>query len=161
MELHLRMIILFLVMVPSAAEEEKSELTGVQGGSVTFPDPVMELGFVIFGGKTIAMVNDRKFKIIEETYKDRLFWNDTTGLFTLRGLQRSDSGVYTIDSKTEKVFTHRHKLTVYDRRSLPLIDVRQETLLKQRHLILTLAVSAEDRRTKTSTVTKTLGPGSS
>ncbi|CAJ1053852.1 uncharacterized protein LOC121508904 isoform X1 [Xyrichtys novacula] len=116
----MRVVFIFMLMVSSAAVEEKSELTGVQGESVTFPDPVLQTGFIIFGGN-LAMVDDRKFKILEEIYKDRLSWNDITGLFTLRGLQKDDSGDYTIESKTGNVFKHHHKLTVYEPVSTPVV----------------------------------------
>uniref|UniRef100_UPI0037E98A3E uncharacterized protein n=1 Tax=Semicossyphus pulcher TaxID=241346 RepID=UPI0037E98A3E len=108
-------------MVSSAAEEVKSELRGIEGGSITLPDPVLEYGFIFFGGKAIAMVKEKKCDILEEIYKDRLFWNNRTGLFTLRGLQRSDSGVYGFDSKEGAVFTSSHRLTVYEPVAAPAV----------------------------------------
>ncbi|XP_041641974.1 uncharacterized protein LOC121508904 isoform X2 [Cheilinus undulatus] len=114
MELQMRIITSFLLMVSSAAEEVTSELKGVEGGSVTFPDPVMETGFFSYERTTVAIVKDRKFEIFGEAYEDRIFWNNQTGLFTIRGLRRTDSGVYTVDSKKGTVFTRSHKLTVYE-----------------------------------------------
>lgn len=103
----------FTVMISSAAETVKKNLTGTEEGSITLPDPVVELGFLSFGVKTIAMVDDRKVRIVEEIYKDRLLWNNSTGLFTITGLQRNDSGIYKIDSKKGNIVTASYKLTVY------------------------------------------------
>lgn len=99
-------------MISSATDEVKN-LTGAEGGSITLPDPVVELGFLSLGGKPIAMVTERKITILEEIYKDRLLLNNNTGLFTLSGLQRTDSGIYYIDSKKGRVFSSSYKLTVY------------------------------------------------
>ncbi|XP_041641984.1 uncharacterized protein LOC121508907 isoform X2 [Cheilinus undulatus] len=74
----------------------------------------METGFFSYERTTVAIVKDRKFEIFEEAYEDRIFWNNQTGLFTIRGLRRTDSGVYTVDSKKGTVFTGAHKLTVYE-----------------------------------------------
>uniref|UniRef100_UPI0037E8F90B uncharacterized protein n=1 Tax=Semicossyphus pulcher TaxID=241346 RepID=UPI0037E8F90B len=67
------------------------------------------------------MVKEKKCDILEEIYKDRLFWNNRTGLFTLRGLQRSDSGVYGFDSKKGAVFLTSHRLTVYEPVAAPAV----------------------------------------
>lgn len=103
----------FTVMISSAAETVKKNLTGTEEGSITLPDPVVEFGFLSFGVKTIAMVDDRKVRIVEEIYKDRLLWNNSSGLFTITGLQRNDSGIYKIDSKKGSIVTASYKLTVY------------------------------------------------
>uniref|UniRef100_UPI0037E96722 uncharacterized protein n=1 Tax=Semicossyphus pulcher TaxID=241346 RepID=UPI0037E96722 len=109
-------------MVSSAAEEVKSELRGIEGGSITLPDPVLEFGFLMFGGKNVATVKEKKCDIFEEIYEDRLFWNNRTGLFTLRGLQRSDAGVYGFDSKKGAVFFTSHRLTVYKPVAAPAVN---------------------------------------
>lgn len=96
----------------SASEEVKKNLTGTVGGNITLPDSVQE-GFLLYGGMNIAQVNKGGFDIYKDIYKNRLQWDRNSGLFTLTELQRDDSGIYTVDSKTGKVFTSSYKLTVY------------------------------------------------
>lgn len=93
----------------SASEEVKKNLTGTVGGNITLPDSVQEEGFLLYERKIIALVNNGEIKV----YKNRLQWDRNSGLFTLTELQRDDSGIYTVDSKTGKVFTSSYKLTVY------------------------------------------------
>lgn len=95
----------------SASEEVKKNLTGTVGGNITLPDSVQEEGFLSYGGTIIVMVNNGDFKVYKN--KNRLQWDRNSGLFTLTELQRDDSGIYTVDSKTGKVFTSSYKLTVY------------------------------------------------
>lgn len=97
----------------SASEEVKKNLTGTVGGNITLPDSVPEKGFLLYGGTTIAHVIKGEFDISEDIYKNRLQWDRNSGLFTLTELQRDDSGIYTVDSKTGKGFTSSYKLTVY------------------------------------------------
>lgn len=97
----------------SASEEVKKNLTGTVGGNITLPDSVQERGFLLYGGKVIADVIKGEFKVLEEKNKNRLQWDRNSGLFTLTELQRNDSGIYAVDSKTGKVFTSSYKLTVY------------------------------------------------
>ncbi|KAM9363259.1 CD48 antigen-like [Symphorus nematophorus] len=99
----------------------KKNLTGTEGGSITLPQPVMEYGFLLFGGKNIAMVIERKIKIYEEIYKDKVLWNNNTGLFTITGLQRKDSGIYNVDSKEGRVFITSYKVTVYESVPTPAV----------------------------------------
>lgn len=97
----------------SASEEVKKNLTGTVGGNITLPDSVQEEGFLLYERKVIALVNNGEFKVLKEKYKNRLQWDRNSGLFTLTELQRDDSGIYTVDSKTGKGFTSTIKLTVY------------------------------------------------
>uniref|UniRef100_A0A3Q3LN77 Ig-like domain-containing protein n=1 Tax=Labrus bergylta TaxID=56723 RepID=A0A3Q3LN77_9LABR len=75
-----------LLIVSSADVKLKSHQLGIKGGSITFPDP-LENGLFIFQGSNIAEVKDKKIDIFEEPFKDRLSWNNKTGLFTIRGLK--------------------------------------------------------------------------
>ncbi|XP_042338886.1 CD48 antigen-like, partial [Plectropomus leopardus] len=100
----------------------KRDLKSTEGGSVTFPDPLVEFGFVLFEGNVFALVKDRRFEVFEESYKDRLLWNNKTGHFTITGLQKNDSGVYYIDSKKGNVFTTSYKLTVYESVPTPAVS---------------------------------------
>nr|XP_029138116.1 uncharacterized protein LOC110002751 isoform X1 [Labrus bergylta] len=121
MKLHLRIIIFLLVIVSSADVKLKSHQSGIKGGSITFPDP-LENGLFIFQGSSIAEVKDKKIDILEETYKDRLLWNNKTGLFTIRGLKRNDSGVYGIDPKKGFSSITSHKLSVYESVAAPAVE---------------------------------------
>ena len=103
----------FTGTILSAAEGGKETLTGVVGGSITLPDPLLERGFLSYNGKLIASVKNGEFVIEEKIYLNKLLWNKETGLFTITDLQRNDSGVYNIDSKKGRVFTSSYKLTVY------------------------------------------------
>nr|XP_046256995.1 uncharacterized protein LOC124065564 isoform X2 [Scatophagus argus]XP_046257003.1 uncharacterized protein LOC124065564 isoform X2 [Scatophagus argus] len=118
MEVQERIIFLLIVIVSSGAEEVKN-LTGTEGGSITLPDSVMEQGFLSFGGTIVAMVTERKCQTF--VHKNKVLWNNNTGLFTITRLQRSDSGIYHIDSKTGKFFTRTYRITVYEAVPTPAV----------------------------------------
>ncbi|XP_069569960.1 T-lymphocyte surface antigen Ly-9-like [Brachyistius frenatus] len=113
MESRLSFIVLFIVMRISAAEVVKKNLTGTVGGSVTLPGPLLERGFISFGGKILASVRKGELDIEEEIYTHRLHWNKISGNFSLTKLQRNDSGIYILDNKGQKMISS-YKLTVYD-----------------------------------------------
>ncbi|XP_073329896.1 uncharacterized protein [Pagrus major] len=114
-------IFFFMVIISSDCEEVKKNLTGTEGGSITLPDPLKGHGFLLFGENNIAMVNEEKITIYKGKYKDRLLWNKNTGLFTITGLQRNDSGIYTIDPKVEgRPATYR--VTVYESVPTPAVN---------------------------------------
>uniref|UniRef100_A0AAV2LK01 Ig-like domain-containing protein n=1 Tax=Knipowitschia caucasica TaxID=637954 RepID=A0AAV2LK01_KNICA len=97
-------------------------LTAVVGRSVTFPDSVKEKGYISFGPKPIAAVFNGEFEIDEDIYTNRLHWNKSTGLFTLSDLQKSDSGVYSIDSKKGNVFFKLYDLKVFEEVCVPVVS---------------------------------------
>ncbi|XP_074541924.1 signaling lymphocytic activation molecule-like [Halichoeres trimaculatus] len=138
----MKIIFLFIMLLSSAAEDIKSNLTRVQGESVTFPDPVLKKGFFSFEGNTIASVGGGKHEILEEIYKDRLFWDDKTGLFTLRGLERNDSGIYKIESRDGEGVSTYHKLTVYEPVSAP--EVRKLNVSTESCTLLCEVQEAEE-----------------
>ncbi|XP_060904637.1 natural killer cell receptor 2B4-like isoform X1 [Labrus mixtus] len=121
MELQMTIIFIFLLIVSSADVQLKSHQLGIKGGSITFPDP-LENGLLLFERSNIAEVKDKKIDILEETYKDRLLWNNKTGLFTIRGLKQKDSGVYSIDPKKGFSSIINHKLTVYESVAAPAVE---------------------------------------
>ncbi|XP_065804777.1 signaling lymphocytic activation molecule-like isoform X1 [Labrus bergylta] len=122
MELQMTIIFIFFLIVSSAAVKLKSHQLGIKGGFITFPDP-LENGLFIFQGSSIAEVKDKKIDIFEEPFKDRLLWNNKTGLFKIRGLKRNDSGVYSIDPKKGSSSIIRHKLTVYESVAAPAVKI--------------------------------------
>ncbi|KAK7883936.1 hypothetical protein WMY93_027059 [Mugilogobius chulae] len=99
-----------------------AELKSVVGSSVSFPDPVKERAFFSYRQATIASVSNGTFEVEDELYSDRLQWSSSTGLFTLSQLHKSDSGLYTIDSKKGAVFLRDYTLNVYDAVRLPLLS---------------------------------------
>ncbi|KAG8015005.1 Ig kappa chain C region, partial [Nibea albiflora] len=118
---------LYLTVMISSDTVQVKNLAGTEGGSITLPDPVEELGFLNFGTKTIAQVNERRVQTFDEIYKDKVLWDKNTGLFTITGLQRNDSGTYTVDSKKGKVFITSYELTVYESVPTPAVNVSTES----------------------------------
>ncbi|XP_071379749.1 SLAM family member 7-like [Centroberyx affinis] len=116
----MKIFIFFIVMSSAATEDVKRNLTCTEGGSITLPDPVVESGFLLYGGKFIAFVTDRRSQIWKESFRDRVLWDNNTGLFTITGLQRDDSGIYTIDPK-EGVVTS-YQLSVYEAAPRPGVN---------------------------------------
>ncbi|XP_053183625.1 CD48 antigen-like [Scomber japonicus] len=108
------------VMISAATEE--MNLSATEGGNITLPDPVMEFGFIIFNGNNVAFVTKGEVVIAEDIYTNRLHWDKNTGLFTITGLQRNDSGIYTINSKRVHIFTKYYNLTVYERVPSPAVN---------------------------------------
>ncbi|KAL7404404.1 hypothetical protein ABVT39_014218 [Epinephelus coioides] len=122
MEVREIITVIFIAINPSLTEDVKKYLTGTEGGSITFPDPMMVRGFVSFGGNILAMVENKNIEVYEELYKDRLLWDSDTGLLTITGLQRNDSGTYYIDSKEGNIFFSSYKLTVYESVPAPAVS---------------------------------------
>ncbi|XP_047432336.1 CD48 antigen-like isoform X2 [Mugil cephalus] len=122
MEPRRTIIFLFLVIRLSETEEVKKNLTGTVGGNITIPDPVVERGFLSYGGKPIASVRERKYEIEDEIYMNRLHWDQTTGLFTLTRLKKNDSGVYYVNSKKGRVLSTSYKLSVFDPVPSPAVE---------------------------------------
>ncbi|XP_062293852.1 CD48 antigen-like [Scomber scombrus] len=121
MEAQMRLIFFFIVMI-SAATEEIKNLTVTEGGNITLPDPVTEFGFVLFKGNNVTMLDNGNVRMLNKTYTNRLHWDKNTGLITITGLQRSDSGIYTIDSKKRNIFIISYNLTVYDPVPTPAVN---------------------------------------
>ncbi|XP_018548898.1 uncharacterized protein LOC108894777 isoform X2 [Lates calcarifer] len=105
MEAQIGVLFFFMVWSSSAAGEVKI-LRGTEGGNITLPVPAIDSGYLSLGPKILANVNEGKIQILDNKYKHRLLWNRTTGLFTLTGLQRADSGIYAISSKSYNLTVH-------------------------------------------------------
>ncbi|XP_040892561.1 uncharacterized protein LOC121180928 isoform X2 [Toxotes jaculatrix] len=101
-----RMVVFFCTVLSSSAAELVKILTATEGGNITIPHAVSNSGLLTFGPNLIARVTNKEIKV-EDIYKDRLIWDQNTGLFTLTGLQRNDSGDYAISTSSV------YRLTVY------------------------------------------------
>ncbi|KAK7929856.1 hypothetical protein WMY93_006251 [Mugilogobius chulae] len=121
MALHLRAALL-LTVFPLSLTEEKVNLTAVVGSSITFPDPLKQRGYFSFGSKLVALVYNGVNETEDNNYTNRLHWSKSTGLFTLSNLQKTDSGVYTIDSKKGNVFVKNYELKLFDPVSVPEVS---------------------------------------
>ncbi|XP_008302076.1 uncharacterized protein LOC103373850 [Stegastes partitus] len=122
MKVYIRSLVLFIVLSSSAAAVEVTEtLTGSEGGNITLPTSVGELGLLFYKITTLAVVQNWVLDIWQQHYRDRLLWNRTTGLFTITGLRKDDSGIYTVESKG-KGLVKSYNLTVYD--SVPRPEVK-------------------------------------
>uniref|UniRef100_A0A3B5BI20 Ig-like domain-containing protein n=1 Tax=Stegastes partitus TaxID=144197 RepID=A0A3B5BI20_9TELE len=95
-------------------------LTGSEGGNITLPTSVGELGLLFYKITTLAVVQNWVLDIWQQHYRDRLLWNRTTGLFTITGLRKDDSGIYTVESKG-KGLVKSYNLTVYGNLNFPII----------------------------------------
>ncbi|XP_075870801.1 uncharacterized protein LOC142880683 isoform X3 [Nelusetta ayraudi] len=122
----INLLLLYLIVIISSNAETEKNLTAIEGGSITFPQPVLQLGSLIYGGINIAMVTERKANIPRDPWKDKVHWNNTTGFFTITELQTSDSGIYTVDAMNgDAAF---YKLTVFEPISiLPVVRVNVTT----------------------------------
>ncbi|XP_071361840.1 CD48 antigen-like [Trachinotus anak] len=129
----MRLFIFFIVL--NSCATEKVNLASTVGGNITLPDPVDD-GFLSFGPKIIAVLKKREIQILEELYKDRLLWNNNTGLLTLTGLQRNDSGAYALDS------SRSYTLTVYD--AVPTPAVKQLSVTTESCTLLCVVDKAEN-----------------
>ncbi|XP_029943705.1 uncharacterized protein LOC115385774 [Salarias fasciatus] len=93
------------------------------GGNITLPLAMKKEGFLLYEGKNLAVVRENKLEILEENYKDRIHWNQNTGCLTLTGLQKKDSGIYTVDSKEGGGASVNYTLMVYDPVATPTVSV--------------------------------------
>uniref|UniRef100_A0A1A8HWU6 Ig-like domain-containing protein n=1 Tax=Nothobranchius kuhntae TaxID=321403 RepID=A0A1A8HWU6_NOTKU len=153
-----------MLMVLSAAEDVKNTLSGVVGGSITLLDPVPERGFLSHNKPIIASVSPFGLDV----YLNRVQWDRNSGLFTITDLQKTDSGVYTIESKTGRVFIKSYNLTVYDSAPTPtvkrlagtsdgcrllcsvekrtsLLWYKDEEILNQNHSVFSLLITVQNQ----------------
>ncbi|XP_075870792.1 uncharacterized protein LOC142880683 isoform X2 [Nelusetta ayraudi] len=122
----INLLLLYLIVIISSDAEKEKNLTAIEGGSITFPQPVLQRGYLIYAGGVIASVTERKTVILEEPWKDKVHWNNTTGIFTITELQTSDSGIYSVDAKKGVIAVY--KLTVFEPISiLPVVRVNVTT----------------------------------
>ncbi|XP_066573932.1 SLAM family member 8 [Amia ocellicauda] len=96
------------------------------GGSVTFPAPVVQEGFLNYGddGKIARMSYREITGVYVERFKGRVLCDNSTRFFHIRNLSTQDTGKYTVEdirggSDSITVF----QLTVYNRVSKPVVTL--------------------------------------
>ncbi|XP_056442863.1 uncharacterized protein LOC130379825 isoform X2 [Gadus chalcogrammus] len=107
-------------MTSSADQEVTQNLISTVGGEVTIPVPVKSRGFVLKQGRFIASVKDSVLEIENFDFLNRFSWDRASGLFSIRRLQRKDSGDYSVDVNETAV---SFKLSVYDAVLKPDVNV--------------------------------------
>ncbi|KAJ8001072.1 hypothetical protein DPEC_G00187410 [Dallia pectoralis] len=94
-------------------------LTRVVGGSITFSNPAKQGGSLLYNGVIIAVVVKGKMdSSYQDSFKDRIQWDQQTGQFTITDLKTSDSGMYVVDGKGNVT---SYQLTVYEPVSRPTL----------------------------------------
>ncbi|XP_055779959.1 SLAM family member 9-like [Salvelinus fontinalis] len=125
----LKVTLLYLFVLCSAqhsAQPETSQVKGIVGKSLSFPEKVLKSGNLLHGDLgNIALVypGEQTLTYLVKIFKNRLHWNNVTGFFTLSDLQMDDSGVYTVENTDEGKTTHTFHLTVYYVLSKPQVTV--------------------------------------
>ncbi|XP_008315533.2 CD48 antigen-like [Cynoglossus semilaevis] len=117
------LVTILLLLIPVNSAAVKKNLTSTEGGNVTFPDPLQQTGFLLFGTQVIAMVVNGGLNIPQNVFRDRILRNSSTGALTLTGLQRTDSGDYSIQSVVDDVSSRfLYELKVYETVPVPSVD---------------------------------------
>uniref|UniRef100_A0A673YDK6 Hepatocyte cell adhesion molecule-like n=1 Tax=Salmo trutta TaxID=8032 RepID=A0A673YDK6_SALTR len=120
----------FIIVLCSPQHSDQPEtwqVKGIVGTFLSFPERVLKSGNLLYGDLgNIAQVYPGKQSNtnLEKRFKNRLHWNNVTGVFTLSDLQIDDSGVYTVENAdAEEKMTHAFQLTVYYVLSKPQVTV--------------------------------------
>ncbi|KAL1023524.1 hypothetical protein UPYG_G00041960 [Umbra pygmaea] len=104
----------------SVSQTSEDMLKQVVGESITFPFSIKEGGSLSYNTYTIAVVfkgnMDSNYRA---GFKDRIQWDQETGLFTIRDLKTNDSGIYNVDGR--KKTRPSYQLTVYEPVSSPML----------------------------------------
>uniref|UniRef100_A0A4W5RU74 Uncharacterized protein n=1 Tax=Hucho hucho TaxID=62062 RepID=A0A4W5RU74_9TELE len=112
------MLLYFIIDVLCASQQtvqsETQQVKGIVGQSLSFPERVFKNGYFRHGEDTNAFVLSGQSKIDpEERFKNRLHWDNVTGLFSLSDLQIEDAGVYSVENKDGEKRTSKFNLTLY------------------------------------------------
>ncbi|XP_066518006.1 SLAM family member 5-like isoform X8 [Hoplias malabaricus] len=109
------------------------------GESLQFPTSVPVSGIIDFNDRTIGLVLNKQTDTgLTEEFKNRLHWNNQSGLFTLSDLRMEDSGVYKLESTKEPRITQYHQLNVYDKVSAPRVTNTTTNSSSENNLCLLL-----------------------
>ncbi|XP_045062258.1 SLAM family member 5-like [Coregonus clupeaformis] len=120
------MLLYFVIDVLCASQQTVQSATqqvkGILGQSLTFPERVFKNGYLRYGEDTNACVLNGQSQIDpEERFKNRLHWDNVTGLFRLSDVQIEDAGVYSVENKDGGKRTLKFNLTLYSVVSKPQV----------------------------------------
>uniref|UniRef100_A0AAZ3NY33 Uncharacterized protein n=1 Tax=Oncorhynchus tshawytscha TaxID=74940 RepID=A0AAZ3NY33_ONCTS len=112
------MLLCFVIDVLCASQQtvnsETQEVKGIVGKSLSFPERVFKTGYVRYGEDTTAsVINGQSHIDSDERFKNRLHWDNVTGLFSLSDLQIEDAGVYSVENKDGEKRIPKFNLTLY------------------------------------------------
>ncbi|KAL1023522.1 hypothetical protein UPYG_G00041930 [Umbra pygmaea] len=103
----------------AVSQTGEERLKQVTGEFITFPIPRKEGGTLVYNTKNIAVVVKGNMDIYQDSFKDRIHWDQETGLFTIRDLKTNDSGIYKVDGRNG--IHSSYQLTVYEPVSSPIL----------------------------------------
>ncbi|KAK1792808.1 hypothetical protein P4O66_012719 [Electrophorus voltai] len=104
----------FISAAGSSTSTERVVVYSTVGKSFTFPTRVPLTGTIQYEGRNIGVVlNKNTDTETDEKFKNRLHWDNQTGLFTLSDLRTEDSGGYTVESSKESKIKQEYQLEVY------------------------------------------------
>uniref|UniRef100_A0A4W4EDW2 Ig-like domain-containing protein n=1 Tax=Electrophorus electricus TaxID=8005 RepID=A0A4W4EDW2_ELEEL len=104
----------FIFAAGSSTSTERVVMYSTVGKSLTFPTRVPLTGTIHYEGRNIGVVlNKNTDTETDEKFKNRLHWDNQTGLFTLSDLRTEDSGGYTVESSKESKIKQEYQLEVY------------------------------------------------
>ncbi|CDQ72238.1 unnamed protein product [Oncorhynchus mykiss] len=112
------MLLCFVIDALCASQQtvnsETQEVKGIVGKSLSFPERVFKTGYVRYGEDTTAtVINGQSHIDSDERFKNRLHWDNVTGLFSLSDLQIEDAGVYSVENKDGEKRIPKFNLILY------------------------------------------------
>ncbi|KAM9528533.1 uncharacterized protein ACWYII_041199 isoform 3-T5 [Salvelinus alpinus] len=112
------MLLYFVIDVLCASQQtvksETQQVKGIVGRSLSFPERVFKTGYLRYGEDTTAnVINGQSHIDSEERFKNRIHWDNVTGLFSLSDLQIEDAGVYSVENKDGEKRIPKFNLTLY------------------------------------------------
>ncbi|KAI1887855.1 hypothetical protein AGOR_G00194800 [Albula goreensis] len=111
----------------NSAQSPEMELKCIVGETVTFPAGVRRRGYLLKNGLDIAVISPlHMLCIMDNTFRDRLQWNSSTGLFSITGLKMEDEGEYEVQSSDRWHSPSVFQLTVYNPVSTPQVSSRNK-----------------------------------
>ncbi|KAJ8357924.1 hypothetical protein AAFF_G00055390 [Aldrovandia affinis] len=111
----------------SAAQSEVKELKCIVGERVTFPAAVKRNGIFYKNGSLIAKVIRTTVYMSSDTFTHRLQWDNSTGFFSIAGLNMEDSGEYRVQNMDKHmVLESIYQLTVFNPVSRPQVSSRNK-----------------------------------
>ncbi|KAJ8362337.1 hypothetical protein AAFF_G00379690 [Aldrovandia affinis] len=116
-------IVLLLMIGLGVSSAQYVVLNGVVGQSVAFPDAVKKSGSLTHQGdgpQTIGDVTDGQLRDFTE---GRVHWNSATGLFSISGLKKEDSGMYELVHNDGRSKQYQYQLNVGGAHPLTIFSI--------------------------------------